>query len=76
MSYGTPEWQPWVLPEDEAMEHIKFAYVFAFRNSKPFNVLNIGSSATTLALMPSIPQMYTISRLAASHADGKPVDVL
>ena len=27
MSYGTPEWQDWVLPEEEAIKHIKFAYV-------------------------------------------------
>lgn len=26
MSYGTPEWRPWVLPEDEGVEHIKIAY--------------------------------------------------
>ncbi|OSD02181.1 Aldo/keto reductase [Trametes coccinea BRFM310] len=26
MSYGSPEWQGWVLPEDEAIKHIKFAY--------------------------------------------------
>ncbi|KAH9899234.1 Aldo/keto reductase [Cubamyces lactineus] len=26
MSYGTPEWQGWVLPEEEAIKHIKFAY--------------------------------------------------
>ena len=28
MSYGTPEWQDWVLPEEEAIKHIKFACVF------------------------------------------------
>lgn len=27
MSYGTPEWQPWVLGEEESIEHIKAAYV-------------------------------------------------
>lgn len=27
MSYGSPEWQSWVLPEQEAIKHIKFAYV-------------------------------------------------
>lgn len=26
MSYGSPNWQGWVLPEDEAIKHIKFAY--------------------------------------------------
>ena len=27
MSYGSPEWQSWVLPEEEAIKHIKYAYV-------------------------------------------------
>lgn len=26
MSYGTPEWQPWVLDEKAGLEHIKAAY--------------------------------------------------
>ena len=28
MSYGSKEWQQWVLEEDEAIKHIKFAYVY------------------------------------------------
>ncbi|KAG6840490.1 hypothetical protein C0991_006360 [Blastosporella zonata] len=28
MQYGTPDWQAWVLGEEEAIKHIKFAYVF------------------------------------------------
>jgi len=28
MSYGSPEWQSWVLPEEESMKHIKAAYVY------------------------------------------------
>lgn len=27
MSYGSPEWSPWVLEEEEAIKHIKTAYV-------------------------------------------------
>lgn len=27
MSYGSPEWQDWVLGEEESIKHIKFAYV-------------------------------------------------
>ena len=27
MSYGSPEWQGWILPEEEAIKHIKFAFV-------------------------------------------------
>ena len=27
MQYGSKEWAPWVLEEDEAIKHIKAAYV-------------------------------------------------
>ena len=27
MSYGDPKWQQWVLEEEEATKHIKYAYV-------------------------------------------------
>ncbi len=27
MSYGDPRWQEWVLPEEEAIKHIKYACV-------------------------------------------------
>ena len=37
MSYGSPEWQKWVLPEEQAIEHIKVAYVFVCRF---YHVLN------------------------------------
>lgn len=29
MSYGTPEWQAWVLSEEEGIKHIKAASVLA-----------------------------------------------
>lgn len=30
MQYGDSRWQEWVLGEEEAVKHIKFAYVFPF----------------------------------------------
>ena len=27
MSYGDQRWAEWVLPEEEAIKHIKYAYV-------------------------------------------------
>ena len=30
MSYGSPEWQSWILPEEEAIKHIKFAFVSTY----------------------------------------------
>ncbi len=29
MTYGSPEWQPWLLGEEEGFKHIKAAYVFS-----------------------------------------------
>ncbi|KAF9003019.1 NADP-dependent oxidoreductase domain-containing protein [Cyathus striatus] len=29
MSYGSPEWQTWVLPEEESIKHVKAAYVYS-----------------------------------------------
>ena len=26
MTYGSPQWDSWVLPEEEGLEHIKAAY--------------------------------------------------
>ena len=34
MSYGTPEWQKWVLGEEEGIAQIKFACVIIKFNSK------------------------------------------
>jgi hypothetical protein len=34
MSYGTPEWQPWVLGEEEGIAQIKFACVYLFSKSR------------------------------------------
>ena len=31
MSYGDTRWQEWVLPEEEAIKHIKYAYVYVER---------------------------------------------
>ena len=38
MSYGTPEWQPWVLGEDAGLEHIKAAYEAGINVSYPIVV--------------------------------------
>lgn len=38
MSYGTPKWQLWVLGEDEAIKHIKFAYKASINTFDTVNV--------------------------------------
>ncbi|KAJ6486442.1 Aldo/keto reductase [Mycena vitilis] len=52
MGYGSPEWEPWVLGQDECNEHIKFAYVVfsvvhsVFQRSEVF----LGNAIKTLNL--------------------------
>lgn len=44
MQYGNKGWQEWVLGEDEAVEHIKAAYVLVFHNNVVHTGLIIWSS--------------------------------
>ena len=39
MSYGDPDWMSWVLPEDKAIEHIKFAYVELYKNKYVYDAV-------------------------------------
>ena len=40
MSYGTPEWRPWVLPEDEAGQQ---EALLAFMDSDPLAAVEVWS---------------------------------
>ncbi|RPD55352.1 Aldo/keto reductase [Lentinus tigrinus ALCF2SS1-7] len=48
MSYGSPEWQSWVLPEEEAIEHIKFAYDHGIQTFDTANEYSNGLSEIIL----------------------------
>ncbi|KAJ6623549.1 aryl-alcohol dehydrogenase [Mycena sp. CBHHK59/15] len=48
MSYGTPEWQSWVLPEEEGLEHIKVAYDAGINTFDTANVYSNGLSEVVL----------------------------
>ncbi|KAJ7126283.1 NADP-dependent oxidoreductase domain-containing protein [Mycena epipterygia] len=48
MSYGTPEWQGWVLPEEEGLKHIKFAYDAGINAFDTANVYSAGLSEVVL----------------------------
>ena len=41
MTYGDPQWQgaKWILPEEEAVKHIKFAYVLVSRHRAQWSVV-------------------------------------
>ncbi|EIM87557.1 Aldo/keto reductase [Stereum hirsutum FP-91666 SS1] len=48
MSYGSPEWSPWVLEEEEAIKHIKAAYDAGIQSFDTANVYSNGLSEVIL----------------------------
>ncbi|KAJ6502454.1 NADP-dependent oxidoreductase domain-containing protein [Mycena sanguinolenta] len=48
MSYGSPEWQSWVLEEEEGMKHIKAAYDSGINTYDTANVYSNGLSEVCL----------------------------
>ncbi|KAI0321428.1 aryl-alcohol dehydrogenase [Amylostereum chailletii] len=48
MSYGNPNWQPWVLGEEEAIQHIKYAYEHGVNTFDTANVYSNGVSESVL----------------------------
>ncbi|KAH9890411.1 Aldo/keto reductase [Cubamyces lactineus] len=48
MSYGSPEWQGWVLGEEEALKHIKYAYDQGIQTFDTANVYSNGLSEIIL----------------------------
>ncbi|KAH9923751.1 Aldo/keto reductase [Epithele typhae] len=48
MSYGSPQWRSWVLPEEESMKHIKFAFDHGITTFDTANIYSNGLSETVL----------------------------
>ena len=48
MSYGTPDWQGWVLDEEESLKHIKHAYDHGINAFDTANVYSNGRSEEIL----------------------------
>ncbi|KAL1947071.1 hypothetical protein VTO73DRAFT_14032 [Trametes versicolor] len=48
MSYGSPDWQGWVLGEEEGLKHIKFAYDNGITTFDTANVYSNGLSEVIL----------------------------
>ena len=49
MSYGGPEWQEWVLGEEEAIKHIKYAYEQGIQTFDTANVSLLLACALVMA---------------------------
>ena len=48
MSYGTPDWQGWVLDEEESLKHIKYASDHGINAFDTANVYSNGRSEEIL----------------------------
>ena len=48
MSYGTPDWQGWVLEEEESLKHIKYAYDHGINTFDTADVYSNGRSEEIL----------------------------
>ncbi|KAJ3862627.1 aryl-alcohol dehydrogenase [Lentinula novae-zelandiae] len=76
MSYGSPEWQDWVLPEDESIMHIKAAYDAGINTFDTANVYSNGLSEVVLgkAIKLHIPQILFF--IQVYFAVGKTTDTI
>ncbi|RPD55358.1 Aldo/keto reductase [Lentinus tigrinus ALCF2SS1-7] len=59
MSYGDPQWQSWVLPEEEALKHIKFAYDHGIQT---FDTANSYSNGLSETILGNAIQRYSLPR--------------
>ncbi|KAF8607949.1 Aldo/keto reductase, partial [Ceratobasidium sp. AG-I] len=78
MSYGSPEWDPWVLGEEESIAHIKAAYDAGIQTYDTANVYSNGESEIILGKaikQHNLPRdeivvMTKVSIMAEHRKDG------
>ncbi|OJT07162.1 hypothetical protein TRAPUB_1977 [Trametes pubescens] len=59
MSYGSPEWQEWVLGEEEGLKHIKFAYDHGITT---FDTANLYSNGLSEAIIGKAIRQFNLPR--------------
>ena len=59
MSYGTPEWQGWVLDEQTSLEHIKHAYD---RGINAFDTANMYSDGRSEEILGKAIKQFNMNR--------------
>ncbi|KIO21958.1 hypothetical protein M407DRAFT_28445 [Tulasnella calospora MUT 4182] len=59
MSYGSPEWQGWVLGEEEGLEHIKTAYDLGIN---AFDTANVYSNGLSEVILGKAINKYSLPR--------------
>ncbi|KAI0648550.1 Aldo/keto reductase [Trametes meyenii] len=59
MSYGSPEWEGWVLGEEEAFKHIKYAYD---RGIQTFDTANVYSNGLSEIILGKAIKHFNLPR--------------
>ncbi|KAG8966222.1 hypothetical protein FRC05_002761 [Tulasnella sp. 425] len=59
MSYGSPDWQSWVLGEEEGLEHIKAAYDLGIN---AFDTANVYSNGLSEVILGKAIKKYNLPR--------------
>ncbi|KZV73370.1 Aldo/keto reductase [Peniophora sp. CONT] len=59
MSYGTPDWQGWVLDEEESLKHIKYAYDHGIN---AFDTANVYSNGRSEEILGKAIKQYNMNR--------------
>ncbi|KAI9066901.1 Aldo/keto reductase [Trametes sanguinea] len=73
MSYGTPDWQGWVLPEEEALKHIKFAYDHGIQTFDTADVRRLFFSMRATLFILMLPRSQTYSNGLSEIILGKAI---
>jgi predicted aldo/keto reductase-like oxidoreductase len=61
MSYGSPEWQGWVLDEEASLEQIKYAYDAGIN---AFDTANVSKMCAVIFLVATIERLHRYTPMA------------
>ncbi|KAJ6448922.1 Aldo/keto reductase [Mycena sanguinolenta] len=78
MGYGSPEWHPWILGEQECIEHVKFAYDLGINTFDTANVYSNGLGEIVLGnaiKKLDLPREEVVVMTKIRGAVGKTPDV-
>ncbi|KAF7375654.1 Aldo/keto reductase [Mycena sanguinolenta] len=78
MSYGSSQWRPWTLEEEESIKHIKYAYESGIQTFDTANMYSNGMSEIVLGnaiKKLQLPREEIVIMTKVRHPVGKTLDV-
>ncbi|KAJ6543543.1 Aldo/keto reductase [Mycena vulgaris] len=78
MSYGSSEWRPWTLDEEDSIKHIKYAYDAGINTFDTANMYSNGMSEVVLGnaiKKLQLPREEIVVMTKVRHPVGKTLDV-